>query len=153
MQLAKSYLGDQQLVLNPQSRPLSGQLYQELTLAPQLLRSAHRELRATRDDLECERQEAASARRAKATLDLRRMAPGAHKPDAAGSPLSVLAGAGTHLSLLAGTDPSGFAKKAAALPALHRAAIAELEAIEATVSDPDDKLRLDYAVRILSAAA
>jgi len=94
----------------------------------------------------------AAARRSKATLDLRRMAPGAHHPDTTGSPLSVLGGAGEHLSYLAGHNASAFAATLAALPGLYASALTELRALKASVSKPDDKGRAAYAVQILEAA-
>jgi len=94
----------------------------------------------------------AAARRAKAALDLRRIAPGAHTPDAAGSPLSVLSGAGEYLGYLAGTDEAAFGNTIAAIPGLRTAALAELKSLETAASDPADKLRFDYAAQILEAA-
>lgn len=95
----------------------------------------------------------AAARRAKAVLDLRRLTPGAHTPDPAGSPLSRLGGAGQHLSYLAGTNASAFIATVASLPTLHAAALAELKSLEEHTSHQADRLRLAYAIQILHSAA
>ena len=100
----------------------------------------------------------ASARRAKATLDEARIAPGAHAPDPHGTPLNELAMLGDRLSYLAGSaaTPAGqaaFVSAAADVATLHAAAVTQLKAHLSTAKRAEDKARLTYALQMLGAAA
>jgi len=99
----------------------------------------------------------AAARRAKAVLNLRRMAPGEHSgsPDPKHAPLARTAATGEHLGLLAGSTSSQVTEAVGNISTTFAAATSAIEDLAASfdVDKPDDKLRALYALDILKAAA
>jgi len=98
-----------------------------------------------------------AARRAKATLNLRRMAPGEHSdsPDPKGAPLARTAAASEHLGVLAGRPAAQFAASVANISTSFAEATEEIKDLADSFDDdkPDDKLRAQYACDILASAA
>ena len=94
----------------------------------------------------------AAARRAKAVLNQRRMAPGEHSShmDPHGAPLARVASASDRLSLHATT--AAFASDLGNVSTLYDAAHAEIDALAATLHADVDRLRAAYAVQILAHA-
>jgi hypothetical protein len=98
----------------------------------------------------------AAARRAKANLNLRRMAPGEHssKPYQGGSPLAIVSSMVENLAAEAGSDAQAFAKTLANVSAAFNAATLEVKTLAADPSlQPEEKLRVGYSLKILNAAA
>ena len=98
----------------------------------------------------------AAARRAKATLNLRRMEPGEHSghPDPMGAPLARAAVAGDHLGYLAGhASAPQFGAALANVSSHYASATMEIKALADGATKDDDKLRALYAYDILASAA
>jgi len=97
-----------------------------------------------------------AARRAKAVLNLRRMAPGEHSsnPDPKNAPLARAAISGEQLSYLAGhASAAHFGAAIANISSTFVIATAEIKALADSVDKDVDKLRVLYAYDILTAAA
>lgn len=97
-----------------------------------------------------------AGRRAKATLDEARMAPGEASVDPLGSPLNALASAGAQFTSLASQSSTNrssaaFVAAAASVRRQHSAALSQLKTLFASTKSLSRKARVTYAIQLLEA--